>query len=56
LYEWRPIATRLAGPKIKWENDIKVDFRNMKISNWTKYIQNWVKWKEVVEDAKTFKQ
>jgi hypothetical protein len=42
LYEWRPIATRLAGPKIKWENDIKVDLRITKINNWTKYIQDWV--------------
>jgi len=46
----------LAGPKIKWENDIKEDLRIMKINNWTKCIQDWVKWKEVVEEAKTFKQ
>jgi len=56
LHEWRPTATRLAGPKLKWENDIKEDLRIMKINNWTKCIQDWVKWKEVVEEAKTFKQ
>ena len=30
LYEWKPIPTRLAGrPKIRWENDIKEDFKNL---------------------------
>ena len=40
--------------KIRWENDIKEDLRIMKINNWTKCIQDWVKWKKVVEKAKTF--
>jgi len=57
LYEWKPISTRLAGrPKVRWENDIKEDLRIMEINNWTKCIQDRVKWKEVVEKAKTFKQ
>jgi hypothetical protein len=57
LYEWQPISTRLAGrPKIIWENDIKEYLRIMKINNWTKCIQEWVMWKEVVEKSKPFKQ
>jgi len=49
--------TRLAGtPNIIWENDIKDDLRPMKINNWTKCIQVRVKFKEVVEKAKTFNQ
>jgi hypothetical protein len=49
--------TRLAGrPKLRWENDIKEDLRIMKINNRTECIQVRVKWKEVVEKARTFKQ
>jgi len=47
LYEWKPISTRLAGrPKVRWENDIKEDLRIMKINNWTKCIQDRVKWRK----------
>jgi hypothetical protein len=53
LYEWKPISTR---SKIRCENDITEGLRIMKINNWTKCIQDRVKWKEVVEKAKTFKQ
>ena len=35
---------------------MKEDLRIMNIKNWTKYIQDQVKWKEVVEKAKTFTQ
>jgi len=57
LRVWKPLSTRLAGrPKIRWENDIREYLRIIKISNWTKCIQDQVKWKEVVEKAKTFKQ
>jgi hypothetical protein len=45
-----PISIRLAGrPKIRWENDMKGDLRITKIGNSTKFIQDRVKWKEVVE-------
>ena len=47
LYEWKP--------KIAWENDVKEDLRIMKINDWAKCIRYWVKWKEVFEKAKTFK-
>jgi hypothetical protein len=48
-----PMSTRLAGrPKIRWENDTKEGLRIMKINR--QCIQDWVKWKAVVEKAKTF--
>ena len=54
VYEWDPIPTQLAErQKIRWENDIKEDLRIMKINNWTKFIQDRVKWKEVPEKTKT---
>jgi hypothetical protein len=56
LYEWKLISKRLAGrPKLRWKNDIK-DLRIMEINNRSKCIQDQVKWKEVVQKAKTFKQ
>jgi hypothetical protein len=52
-YEWKVISTGLlGGTKIRWENDIKEDLRNMKINKWTKCIKDWVKWKEVAKKAK----
>jgi hypothetical protein len=42
--------------KISWKRFIKEDLRIMKINNWTKCMQDRVKWKKVVETAKTFKQ
>jgi len=38
------------------ENDTKVDLRIMKINNWAKCIQDPIKWKEVFEKARIFKQ
>jgi len=47
------MSTRLAGrPKIRWENDTKEDLIIVKING--QCIQDWVKWKAVVEKAKTF--
>jgi len=43
-------------PKIRWESDIKEYLIITKINNWAKGIQARVKWKEVGEKAKTFKQ
>jgi hypothetical protein len=57
LYEWKPISKTLARrPKIRLENDMKEDLRIMEVNNWTKCSQDPVKWKEVVEQAKAFKQ
>jgi hypothetical protein len=57
LCHWKPIYTIFSGrQKIMWENDIKEDLRIMKINNWKKCIQVRVKWTDVIEKAKTFKQ
>jgi hypothetical protein len=57
LYEWIPIFKRLAErPKSGWENDAKGYLRTVKINIWTKHMHDRVKWKEVVEKARTFKQ
>jgi hypothetical protein len=57
LYDCMPVFTGLAGrPKIRWKNDIKEDLRIMRVNNWAKCIQDRIKWKEVVEKAKTFQK
>ena len=57
LCKWKPEFAVLGGrPETGWENDIKEYLRIMKISNWTKCMQDRVKWKEVVEKAETFEE
>ena len=56
LYACQSISTRQAGrPKIIWENDIREDFKIMKKKE-TKCIHDRVKWKELADKAKNFKQ
>ena len=51
LHEWNQVCTGLAGRrKTGWGNDV----RSMKTNDWTKRMQERVKWK--VEKAKTFRQ
>jgi len=56
IFNWKPLTKRTQGrPKYRWEDNIKQDFCQMKIKNWTACVQDREKWKkEVVEKAKTF--
>jgi len=52
--EWSPALTRSLGrPKNTWEDEVKSDITNMKITNWRDSIRNRPKWKEFVEKEKT---
>jgi hypothetical protein len=54
VYEWSPMSTRSKGrPKHRWEDDVKSDVANMRITDWKDCIRNRPKWKEFVEKAKT---
>ena len=54
VYEWSPALTRSLGrPKKRWEDDVKSDVANLRITNWKDCIRNLSKWKEFVEKAKT---
>jgi len=54
VYVWSPAVTRSLGrPKNRWEDDVKRDIANMKITDWRDCIRNRPKWKEFVEKAKT---
>jgi hypothetical protein len=54
VYEWSPALTRSLGrPKNRWEDDVKSDITNMKITDWKNCIKNRSKWKKFVGKAKT---
>jgi hypothetical protein len=53
--EWKPISTGPQGrPKLRWENNIKNDLKEMKLNNWRICIQDRNRWKTIVEKAETF--
>jgi hypothetical protein len=55
VYEWKPTSTRPQGrPKLRWENDIKNDLKEIKLNDWRICIQDRNKWKRTVEKTKTF--
>ena len=39
--------------KIRWEDDVKKDIQRLKVPNWKTFVQDRIRWKEVVEKAKT---
>jgi hypothetical protein len=54
VYEWSTMSTRSLGrPKNRWEDNVKNDVKNMRITHWKDCIRNRPKWKEFVERAKT---
>jgi hypothetical protein len=51
------MSTRSKGrPKHRWEDDVKSDIANMRITNWKDCIRNRPKWKEFVEKTKNFSE
>jgi hypothetical protein len=49
------MLTRSKGrPKHRFEDDVKSDVANMRITDWKDWIRNRPKWKEFFERAKTF--
>ena len=54
VYKWSPALTRSLGrPKNRWQDDVKNDVGNLRITNWKDCIRNQSKWKEFVEKAET---
>jgi hypothetical protein len=57
IHKWKPFTTRPVGrPKSRWENDVRNDMKGMKLMKWTEQVQDRVKWKVIVEKAKTLPQ
>ena len=54
IKRWKPMSKRPTGrPKIRWEDDVFEDTKNMNISNWKNVAPNRDRWKKVVEQART---
>jgi hypothetical protein len=54
VYECSHALTRSLGrPKNRWEDDVKSDITRIKMTNWKDCIRNRIKWKKLVEKAKT---
>ena len=57
IFKWMPLTTRPKGwPKQRWEDNVIQGIRLLNIKNWTACAQDRVKWKNVVEKAKTLKR
>ena len=57
ILKWMPLTTRPKGNlKQRWEDNVRQDIRLLNIKNWTACFQDRVKWKNVVEKAKTLKR
>ena len=54
IYKWKPFTGRPAGrPKSLWEDDVKNDLKRIKLVKWAEQVQDSLKWKGIVEKAKT---
>jgi hypothetical protein len=51
IFDWTSLTARSKG----WEDNIIQNIRQMNIKNWTACVQDRVKWKNVIEKAKTLK-
>jgi hypothetical protein len=57
IYEWQPHARRKRGrPKIRWKDDVREDLKELGIYNQLTRTQDISNWKEIVEQAKAFKE
>jgi len=54
IHKWKPFTgTPVGRLKSRWEDDVRNDLKKMKLIKWTEQVQNRLKWKEIVEKAKT---
>ena len=54
MYKWKPFTGRPVGrSKSRWEDDVRSDLMKMKLIKWAEQAQNRLKWKDIVEKAKT---
>ena len=54
IHKWKPFTGRPAGrPRSRWEDDVGNDLKKMKFMKWAEQVQDRLKWKDIVEKAKT---
>jgi len=56
IHKWKPFTGRPAGrPKSRWEDDVRNGLKKMKRMKWAEQVQDRLKWKDIVERAKTIR-
>ena len=54
IYKWKPFTSRPVGrSKSRWEGDVRNGWKKIKLIKWTEQVQDRLKWKVIVEKAKT---
>jgi hypothetical protein len=54
IHCWKPISKRPTGsPKARWEDEVKKNILKTKVPDWRTLVQDRIKWKKLVEKAKT---
>ena len=54
IHKWKPFTGRPAGrSKSRWEDDVRNDLKKMKLTKWAEQVHDRLKWKDIVERAKT---
>ena len=57
IYKWKPFTGRPVGrPKSRWEDDIRNDWKKIKLIKWTEHVHDRLKWKVIVEIVKTLSE
>ena len=54
IHKWKPFTGRPTGrPKSRWEDNVRNNPKKMKLMQWAEQLQDRLKWKDIVEKAKT---
>ena len=57
IHKWEPFTGRPAGrTKTRWEDDVRNDLKKMKLMKWAEQVQDRLKWKDIVERAKSLSE
>ena len=57
IYKWKTLTRRpVRRPKFLWEDNVKNDLKNMKLTKWVEQVQDRRAWKDTVQKAKTLSE
>jgi len=57
IHKWKPLTGRPAGrPESPWEDDVRNDLKKIKLMKRAGQVQDGLKWRDIVEKAKTLLQ
>jgi len=57
IHKWKPFTGWPGGrPKSRREDDVRNDLKKMKLMKWAEQVTDRLKWKDIVEKAKTLSE